>query len=137
MEIIRSRDTLRKTKIFILPDVTVGASELPIEIVAEVVVLTPTKTSCARESCLKQGRRSCCQESHSTAADLLKSNAPGHTDADIKAIFEDIHNAYICLVSSPFYVPGTPIDSSSSAAARKFDQVIERILSVPPAISKP
>nr|CUU98423.1 hypothetical transcript [Hymenolepis microstoma] len=48
MEIIRSRDTLRKTKIFILPDVTVGASELPIEIVAEVVVLTPTKTSCAR-----------------------------------------------------------------------------------------
>ncbi|VDN97837.1 unnamed protein product [Rodentolepis nana] len=77
------------------------------------------------------------QESHSTAADLPKSNAPSHTDADIKSIFEEIHNAYIRLVSSPFYVPGTPIDPSLSCAARKFDQVIERILSVSPANSKP
>ncbi|KAM7534486.1 hypothetical protein Aperf_G00000111948 [Anoplocephala perfoliata] len=73
------------------------------------------------------------QESHSTAADLPKPSTP---DAEIKAVFEDIHDAYLSLVSSPFYIPNTPIDPSSSAAAKKFDQVIEKILSNSPITSK-
>ncbi|KAM3178306.1 hypothetical protein ACTXT7_002845 [Hymenolepis weldensis] len=76
------------------------------------------------------------REDHSTAADIPKSNAAAQTDAEVKAIFEDIHSAYLCLVSSPFYVPGTPINPSLSAAARKFDQVIDRILSNSPTTSK-
>lgn len=75
-------------------------------------------------------------ESHTTAADLSRSNAAAQSDAEIQAIFEDIHSAYLRLVSSPFYIPNTPIDPSSSAAAKKFDQIIERILSSSPTSSK-
>lgn len=68
------------------------------------------------------------QEVHSTMNDLLKSNAAAQVDNQVKKTFEALHDAYVELVSSPFYIPNTPIDPSASDATKKFEHVVDKIL---------
>nr|CDS23742.1 Sedlin [Echinococcus granulosus] len=68
------------------------------------------------------------QEAHSTVNDLLKSNTAAQVDSQVKKTFETLHDAYVDLVSSPFYIPNTPIDPSTSAATKKFERVVDEIL---------
>lgn len=71
------------------------------------------------------------QEDHSTAGDVPKSTAASQTEIQVKKIFETLHDAYLNLVSSPFYVPNTPIDPSTSGCAKKFELVVDDILKRP------
>ncbi|VDM34224.1 unnamed protein product [Hydatigera taeniaeformis] len=68
------------------------------------------------------------QEVHFTVNELLKSSSAAQVDNQIKKVFETLHDAYVELVSSPFYVPNTPIDPSASDATKKFDHVVDKIL---------
>ncbi|VDK41044.1 unnamed protein product [Taenia asiatica] len=68
------------------------------------------------------------QEAHSTVNDLPKSNAAVQVDSQVKKTFETLHDAYVELVSSPFYIPNTPIDPSASDATKKFEHVVDKIL---------
>ncbi|KAL5102969.1 Trafficking protein particle complex subunit 2-like protein [Taenia crassiceps] len=68
------------------------------------------------------------QEVHPAVNDLLKSNAVAQVDSQMKKIFETLRDAYVELVSSPFYIPNTPIDPSASDATKKFEHVVDKIL---------
>ncbi len=73
------------------------------------------------------------QESHSTSADLPATSAAVQLDAKVRKTFDSLHDAYLDLVSSPFYTPNTPINPESSVAAKKFEEAISVLLEHSPS----
>ncbi|CAH8584916.1 unnamed protein product [Heterobilharzia americana] len=68
-------------------------------------------------------------ESHILSSQSSQSGLQTHTrDVDIRAMFQRLHSAYVNLVCSPFYKPGTPIQPDKQAAASRFDRCISSLL---------
>ncbi|CAH8540962.1 unnamed protein product [Schistosoma turkestanicum] len=71
-------------------------------------------------------------ESHVLSSQSIQSHVSIHQthprDVDIRAMFQRLHAAYINLVCSPFYQPGTPIEPEKLTAAHRFDQCISALL---------
>ncbi|CAH8605141.1 unnamed protein product [Schistosoma curassoni] len=71
-------------------------------------------------------------ESHVLSSQSTQSNVSVHQthlrDVDVRAMFQRLHTAYIALVCSPFYKPGTPIQPDKLSAAYRFDQCISSLL---------
>uniref|UniRef100_A0A183SZQ3 Trafficking protein particle complex subunit n=1 Tax=Schistocephalus solidus TaxID=70667 RepID=A0A183SZQ3_SCHSO len=68
------------------------------------------------------------QEVHSTVMDASGSSTGMQIDAKVRKTFQALHDAYVRLLSSPFYVSNTPINPSDSASAKKFDEVVDSLL---------
>ncbi|VDD80176.1 unnamed protein product [Mesocestoides corti] len=75
------------------------------------------------------------QEDPGTLADLPKGGAAVPPDSKVKKTLESLHDAYLSLLSSPFYTPNTPIDPSESPAAKKFEEVVDTLLEYPSQIT--
>ena len=73
------------------------------------------------------------QEDHS-AVDVLKSGTVSQAENQVRKTFESLHDAYLDLVSSPFYIPNTPIDPLASGSTKKFEKVVDDILKRPPTM---
>lgn len=55
-------------------------------------------------------------------------NTNPHRDFEIRNMFNQLHKAYVDLVSSPFYKINTPIDPDKMGAAKRFDQFVTQNL---------
>ncbi|VDN20030.1 unnamed protein product [Dibothriocephalus latus] len=71
------------------------------------------------------------QEVHSTAVDAAGPNAGVQLDSKVRKTFQALHDAYVRLLSSPFYVSNTPINPSDSASAKRFEEVVDSLLEYP------
>ncbi|KAK4468784.1 hypothetical protein MN116_007955 [Schistosoma mekongi] len=71
-------------------------------------------------------------ESHILSSQAVQSSVSVHQthprDVDIRTMFQRLHTAYINLVCSPFYKPGTPIQPEKLSSAYRFDQCVSTLL---------